>query len=130
VQGETSPCREKQFFFEVFTMVYSEKLVKRYRELHQEAPDCLLLMQVGAFMQVMDEDARAVVTVTGMKLQIAGDVDAPVVLGGFPKSGLDAYIGKLVRAGHSVAIAVQDESKDRRLSEIIRLNKPYKAECD
>jgi hypothetical protein len=29
-------------------MVYSEKLVKRYRELHQESPDCLLLMQVGA----------------------------------------------------------------------------------
>jgi len=28
-------------------MVYSEKLVKRYRELHQESPDCLLLMQVG-----------------------------------------------------------------------------------
>ncbi len=35
-------------------MVYSEKLVKRYRELHQESLDCLLLMQVGAFMQVMD----------------------------------------------------------------------------
>jgi DNA mismatch repair ATPase MutS len=61
---------------------------------------------------------------------MAGNVDAPVVLGGFPKSGLDAYVGKLVRAGHSVAIAVQDESKDRRLSEIIRLNKPHKAECD
>jgi DNA mismatch repair ATPase MutS len=105
-------------------MVYSEKLVKRYRELHQGSPDCLLLMQV------MDEDARAVATVTGLKLQMAGDVDAPVVLGGFPKSGLDAYVGKLVRAGHSVAIAVQDESKDRRLSEIIRLNKPHKAECD
>ena len=29
-------------------MVYSEKLVKRYRELHLESPDCLLLMQVGA----------------------------------------------------------------------------------
>jgi DNA mismatch repair ATPase MutS len=37
-------------------MVYSEKLVKRYRELHEESLDCLLLMQVGAFMQVMDED--------------------------------------------------------------------------
>ena len=74
--------------------------------------------------------ARAVATVTGLKLQMAWNVDAPVVLGGFPKSGLDAYVGKLVRAGHSVAIAVQDESKDRRLSEIIRLNKPHKAECD
>ena len=64
----------------------------------------LLLMQVGAFMQVMNEDARAVAAVTGLKLQMAGDVDAPVVLGGFPKSGLDAYVGKLVRAGHSVGL--------------------------
>jgi len=62
-------------------MVFSQKLVKRYKELKQEVPDYLLLMQVGAFMQVMDEDARAVSKVTGLKLQMAGDVDAPVVLG-------------------------------------------------
>ena len=85
-------------------MVFSQKLVNRYKELKQDASDCLLLMQVGAFMQVMDEDARAVSEVTGLKLQMAGEVDAPVVLGGFPKSGLDAYTGKLVRAGHSVAM--------------------------
>ena len=41
-------------------MVYSAKLVKRYRELKAEAPGCLLLMQVGSFLQVQDEDARAV----------------------------------------------------------------------
>ena len=94
-------------------MIFSPKLVQRYRELKAEVPDCLLLMQVGAFMDVMDEDARAVTEVTGLKLQMAGEVDAPVVLGGFPKSGLDAYVGKLVRAGHSVAIALQDEQKER-----------------
>ena len=98
-------------------MVYSPKLVKRYQELKEEVPNCLLLMQVGAFMQVMNKDARAVSQVTGLKLQMAGDVDAPVVLGGFPKSGLDAYVGKLVRAGHSVAIALQDEQKERHLED-------------
>ena len=102
-------------------MIFSPKLVQRYRELKAEAPDCLLLMQVGAFMDVMDEDARAVSQVTGLKLQMAGDVDAPVVLGGFPKSGLDAYVGRLVRAGHSVAIALQDEQKERHIEEVIRL---------
>ena len=90
-------------------MIFSPKLVKRYRELKAEAIGCLLLMQVGAFMDVMDQDARAVSEVTGLKLQMAGDVDDPVVLGGFPKTGLDAYVGKLVRAGHSVAIALQDD---------------------
>ena len=39
-------------------MVYSHKLVKRYQELKEEVPHCLLLMQVGVFMPVMDEDAR------------------------------------------------------------------------
>ena len=98
-------------------MVVSKKLTDAYRALKQEAGDCLLLMQVGAFMQVMDEDARKVAAVTGLKLQMAGDVDDPVVLGGFPASGLDQYVGKLVRAGHSVAIAPQDAAKQRRIAE-------------
>ena len=104
-------------------MVFSPKLVKRYKELKEEVPDCLLLMQVGAFMQVMDEDARAVSKVTDLKLQMAGEIDAPVVLGGFPKSGLDKYVGQLVRAGHSVAIALQNEQKERHLKEVIRIAK-------
>ena len=37
-------------------MVYSSKLVERYRELKVATPGCLLLMQVGSFMQVQDED--------------------------------------------------------------------------
>ena len=90
-------------------MVYSHKLVKRYKELKlvkrykelkEGVPDCLLLMQVRAFMQVMYDDARAVSQITGLKLQMAGDIGAPVVVGGFPTSGLDVYIGRLVRAGH------------------------------
>jgi len=103
-------------------MVFSQKLVNHYKQLKEKAPDCLLLMQVGVFMQVMDEDARAVSKVTGLKLQMAGDVDAPVVLGGFPKSGLDAHVGKLVRAGQSVAIALQNEQKERHIQEVIRVN--------
>ena len=77
----------------------SRSLVARYEELKQEAPGCVLLMQVGAFMKVLNVDARTVSGVTGLKLQMAGDVDAPVVTGGFPKTGLDTYVGKLVRAG-------------------------------
>jgi DNA mismatch repair ATPase MutS len=76
-------------------MILSQKLLMRYRELKQDVPDCLLLMQVGAFMQVMGEDARAVSQVTGLTLQMAGVVDDPVVVGGFLRSGLDAYVGKL-----------------------------------
>ena len=102
-------------------MVLSRKLLARYRELKQDIPDCLLLMHVGAFMQVMGDDARTISQVTGLTLQMAGEVDDPVVVGGFPRSGLDAYVGKLVRAGHSVAVAAQDADKERRLAEVIRV---------
>ena len=49
-------------------MVFSEKLASRYRELKKLAGDAVLPMQVGAFMQGMDDDARTVSVVTGLKL--------------------------------------------------------------
>jgi DNA mismatch repair ATPase MutS len=100
-------------------MNVSDKLIQHYRSLKREAEGLVLLMQVGAFMQVMDADARTLSALTGLKLQMAGAVDDPVVVGGFPKSGLDQTIGKLVRAGHSVAIAWQDEDKVRAIGERI-----------
>ena len=83
-------------------MIFSPKLVQRYRELKAEVPDCLLLMQVGAFMDVMDDDARAVAEVTGLKLQMAGDVDAPVVLGGLEDAEMISTINRICgrRVGH------------------------------
>ena len=50
-------------------MVVSQKLITRYGELKQTVPGCLLLMQVGAFMQVMDKDAQILSQLTGLKLQ-------------------------------------------------------------
>jgi DNA mismatch repair ATPase MutS len=38
----------------------SDSLAQRYAELKREAPGCVLLMQVGAFMKVLDDDARSV----------------------------------------------------------------------
>jgi len=51
-------------------------------------------------MQVNDADARAVSQVTCLQM-----------IGGFPKSDLDQYVGHLVRAGHSIAITMQGEDK-------------------
>jgi len=102
-------------------MALSQKLITHYHELKQQAPDCILLMQVGAFMQVMDEDAKAVSDITGIQLQMAGNVNTPVVVGGFPKSALNKYIGQLVRAGRSIAVALQDDNKQRHIGEIIRV---------
>ncbi len=72
--------------------VVSQKLMQCYQELKSEFPDTLLLMQVGAFMQVMNDDAKIVSEITGKKLPMAGNIDAPCVLGGFPKTGLDNIV--------------------------------------
>jgi DNA mismatch repair ATPase MutS len=89
--------------------------------LKAKSQPSILLMQVGTFMQIMGDDARTVSGITGIKLRMAGEVDDPYVVAGFPKSGLDKYIGKLVRAGHSVVIAMQDESKNRIITERIKI---------
>lgn len=39
-------------------MVISKKFIDRYGELKGMVPDCILLMQVDAFMQVMNDDAH------------------------------------------------------------------------
>ena len=48
-------------------MVFSQKPVSRYQELKNSAVDCILFIQVGAFMQVMNDDARTVAGITGLK---------------------------------------------------------------
>lgn len=105
-------------------MTVAKKLIQRYNELKQEVPDCILLMQVGIFMQVMNDDVEIVSKLTGLKRQVTGDADNPTIMGGFPETGLNKYVGCLVRAGYSVAIAFQDRTtKERYIKEIIRLHK-------
>jgi len=53
-------------------MIHSEKLNREYDCLHEMVPDCVLLMQVGAFMRVMDDDAQIVADVCGIKLSMSG----------------------------------------------------------
>jgi len=51
--GGNPPARIfKITFLKGIKMVLSSKLIARYRELKPQEPDCLLLMQVGAFLQV------------------------------------------------------------------------------
>jgi hypothetical protein len=53
-------------------MVVSKQLTDAYRALQREADGYVLLIQVGSSMQVMDEGARRVSAITGLKLQPVG----------------------------------------------------------
>ena len=98
-------------------MVFSEKIYQQYNALKQESGTDLLVMQVGIFMQVYDGDADLLNEITGVKVSLAGTPDQPIHMAGFPMSGLDKYIGKIMRAGRSIGIATQDVDKQRQITE-------------
>lgn len=79
-------------------------IIKEYEKLKQEFPEYILLFQSGIFLRIINEDAKKVFEILGLKLRVEGGADNPVYFCGFPENGLDKYVGKLVRAGFSVAI--------------------------
>lgn len=104
------------------------KCVEEYRKLKEGRPEGeILLYQIGTFFKIMQEDAKKVAEPMGLKLFVTGEASSPIPVCGFPKSGLDKYVGKLVRAGFSVAICAQvlaeDGSVRREVNEVIRCSK-------
>lgn len=100
---------------------------EEYKTTKEKHADEILLIQAGIFYRIMYEDAEKVSSLLGLALRVEGDAAAPLRFCGFPKSGLDKYIGKLVRSGFSVAVCHQVRSEDggvrREVSEIIRCSK-------
>lgn len=95
-----------------------------YQKIKENYPDNILLYQQGIFFRIMREDAKKVSDILGLKLRVEGDADAPLYFCGFPKSGLDKYVGKLIRAGFPVAICSQTKAENgdirREVGEVIR----------
>jgi hypothetical protein len=56
-------------------VIFSRKLTGRYTKLKEEVPGCILMRKGRAFMQVMNEDARALSALTGLKLQMVGEME-------------------------------------------------------
>ncbi len=63
--------------------------------MKRQEPDCLLLMQVGIFMQVMNDDARAVSEVTGLKTRFCNES------GGFASTRAYIYVNEQIQAKHN-----------------------------
>jgi len=104
-----------------------DSITEEYKRLKEKHPGDILLFQVGIFYRIMLDDARKVAGQLGLKLLISGEADDPLIYCGFPKSGLDKYTGKLVRAGFYVAVAGQVKLENggvrREISEVIRCSK-------
>ena len=98
-------------------------MMRQYRRVKEQIPHgALLLFRLGDFYEMFHDDARTAAPI----LDIALTRRNGVPMCGVPYHAADAYIARLVRAGHKVAVCdqVEDPSKSsgivrRELTQII-----------
>ncbi|HNQ35108.1 MAG TPA: DNA mismatch repair protein MutS [bacterium] len=101
-------------------------MLRQYRELKSQHPDCLLLFRLGDFYEMFDQDARQAAPILDLVLtsRDAGR-SGRIPMCGLPYHALEGYLGRLIKAGLKVAIGEQteDPAKARGLvkREVVRV---------
>src|SRR2546428_13056699 len=84
--------------------------MRQYREAKEKHPDGILLFRLGDFYEIFFDDARVAAPIMGVQLTsrpLGKTGRAPMC--GVPHHAWQAYVGKLLRAGHKVVICDQVE---------------------
>ncbi|WP_093666186.1 DNA mismatch repair protein MutS [Sphingomonas gellani] len=88
-------------------------MMAQYLSLKAEAGDCLLFYRMGDFFELFFEDARIAAGCLDIALTARGEHDGEKVpMCGVPVHAATAYLQRLIKAGHRVAIAEQTESPE------------------
>lgn len=88
-------------------------MMQQYLRLKEEAEDCLLFYRMGDFFELFFDDARVASAVLDIALTARGEHDGDrVPMCGVPVHASTAYLERLIKAGHRVAIAEQTESPE------------------
>ena len=83
-------------------------MMQQYLRLKADYPDTLLFYRMGDFYELFYEDARKAARLLDITLTRRGQSGGePVAMCGVPYHAADSYLGKLIRAGESVAICEQ-----------------------
>ena len=81
---------------------------RQYLDIKRRYPDCILLFRLGDFYETFDEDAKVVARDLDIALTERAFGKGPKhPLAGIPYHALDSYLGRLIKAGHKVAICEQ-----------------------
>jgi DNA mismatch repair protein MutS len=83
-------------------------MMQQYLGLKADYPDTLMLYRMGDFYEVFYADAELASKLLGITLTQRGKSGGePIPMAGVPYHSIDQYLAKLVKLGHSVAIAEQ-----------------------
>ena len=89
-------------------------MMAQYLALKAQAPDCLLFYRMGDFFELFFEDAKAASATLDIALTARGEHDGePIPMCGVPAHSHEAYLARLIKAGHRVAIAEQTETPEQ-----------------
>jgi DNA mismatch repair protein MutS len=94
---------------------FSTPMMRQYIEIKKQYPDCLLFFRLGDFYELFLDDALVgakALDIVLTKRPRGKDGDIPMA--GVPFHAADAYIAKLVRLGHKVAICEQISEPNAR----------------
>lgn len=93
--------------------MFQTPMMRQYADIKKQYQDCLLFFRMGDFYELFLEDAK----VGAKELDIAltsraKGKDGRIPMAGVPYHAVDAYVSKLVKAGHKVAICEQTSPPD------------------
>lgn len=91
-------------------MTKTTPMMQQYLEIKAQYPDALLLYRMGDFYEMFMEDAAVAARILDIALTSRDrNADNPIPMCGVPYHAAEAYVPKLVAAGHKVAICDQVE---------------------
>src|SRR5437763_6213008 len=81
-------------------------MMQQYREAKELHPGMLLFFRNGDFYELFEDDAEVGARILGIRLTKR---DKNIPMAGVPHHALERYLGKLLQAGHRVAVCDQME---------------------
>ena len=88
-------------------------MMAQYLSVKESHPDSLLFYRMGDFYEMFFEDAEIAAEILGIALTKRGkNQGEDIPMCGVPVHAVDAYMARLIRAGHRVAVCEQTESPE------------------
>jgi DNA mismatch repair protein MutS len=89
-------------------------MMQQYMDVKNQHPDCLVFYRMGDFYEMFFEDAVIGSKVLDIALTKRGKTEGTAIpMCGIPFHAYEQYMGKLIRAGHRVAICDQVETAEQ-----------------